>query len=75
MEQVIQVLDTIALMEDLPQKGLGRGQVGTVVEQLGPDAFEVEFVGTNGETYAMLPLRTEQIMVLRHTPVYAAQSS
>lgn len=67
----MQILDAVALVEDLPQKGLGRGQVGTVVEQLGPDAFEVEFVGTNGETYAMLPLRTEQIMVLRYTPAYA----
>jgi len=67
----MQILDAVALVEDLPQKGLGRGQVGTVVEQLGPDAFEVEFVGTNGETYAMLPLCTEQIMVLRYTPAYA----
>ena len=64
-------MDTVALMENLPQHGLGRGQVGIVVEQLGPDAFEVEFVGTNGETYALLPLRTEQIMVLRYTPAYA----
>jgi len=71
MEQTIHVLDVVTLTQDLPQKGLGRGQVGTVVEQLGPDAFEVEFVGTNGETYAMLPLRTEQIMVLRYTPAYA----
>ena len=67
----MQILDTVALMENLPQHGLGRGQVGIVVEQLGPDAFEVEFVGTNGETYALLPLRTEQIMVLRYTPAYA----
>ena len=72
MEQVTQVLDTVALLQDLPQKGLGRGQVGTVVEQLGPDAFEVEFVGVNGETYALLPLRAEQIMVLRYAPADAA---
>ena len=71
MEQVIQVLDAVALLQDLPQKGLGRGQVGTVVEQLGPDAFEVEFVGINGETYALLPLRAEQMMVLRYEPAHA----
>ena len=71
MEQTIHLLDAVTLMQDLPQKGLGRGQVGTVVEQLSPDAFEVEFVGTNGETYALLPLRAEQIMVLRYEPAYA----
>ena len=67
----VQILETVALLQDLPQKGLGRGQVGTVVEQLGPDAFEVEFVGVDGQTYALLPLRTEQIMVLRYAPAYA----
>ena len=41
-------------------------QVLETVALLGPDAFEVEFVGTNGETYALLPLRAEQIMVLRY---------
>ena len=71
MEQVTQVLDTVALLQDLPQKRLGCGQVGTVVEQLGPDAFEVEFVGMDGETYALLPLRAEQILVLRYAPAYA----
>ena len=72
MEQTIHILDAVTLTQDLPQKGLGRGQVGTVVEQLGPDAFEVEFAGMNGETYALLPLRAEQMMVLRYEPAPAA---
>ncbi len=71
MEQTIHVLDAVTLTQDLPQKGLGRGQVGTVVEQLGLDAFEVEFVGMDGETYALLPLRAEQMMVLRYAPADA----
>ena len=37
MNQAIQLLDVVALTEDLPQCGLYRGQVGTVVEALAPD--------------------------------------
>lgn len=32
----IQLLDVVALTEDLPQSGLRRGQMGTVVEVLAP---------------------------------------
>jgi len=71
MEDKIQLLDAVTLTQDLPQKGLRRGQVGTVVEALGEDAFEVEFAGLNGEAYALLPLHAEQIMVLRYAPAHA----
>ena len=43
MSKAIRLLDVVALTEDLPQRGLGRGQVGTVVEALAPNVFEVEF--------------------------------
>jgi len=72
MEDTIRLLDSVTLTQDLPQKGLRRGQVGTVVEQLGAYAYEVEFVGVNGETYALLPLRLDQIMVLRYAPAQTA---
>lgn len=42
------LLDVVALTEDVPQHGLRRGQVGMVVEVLGGDAFEVEFAGNQG---------------------------
>ena len=70
--EYIHLLDAVALTQDLPQQGLKRGQVGAVVEQLAPDAFEVEFVGTDGEAYALLPLRAEQVMVLHYEPVMAS---
>ena len=66
MRQDIDVLSEVALTEDLPERGLYRGQVGTVVESLEPDAFEVEFSDDNGKTYASLALRTDQLMVLHH---------
>jgi hypothetical protein len=71
--QTIHVLDVVALTVDLPDQQLYRGQVGTVVEELGPDVFEVEFSdAANGETYAMLLLKANQLMPLRYTPVQAA---
>ncbi len=69
MAQDIQLLDVVALLEDLPEEQLRRGQVGTVVELLAPNVFLVEFSDNNGRTYAMLELRTEQLMRLYYQPV------
>ena len=73
MNQNISVLDAVTLTQDLPEQKLVRGQVGTVVEQLAPGAYEVEFVSTEGKTYALLPLRAEQMMVLHYEPVQAGR--
>jgi len=64
MSTDINLLDVVALTADLPERGLRRGQVGTVVELLAPDAFEVEFSDDLGRAYASLALRSDQIMVL-----------
>ncbi len=68
MNPEIRVLDVVALTEDIPDRSLLRGQVGTVVESLGPGAFEVEFVDNDGRTYAMLPLKSSQLLVLHYQP-------
>ncbi len=65
----IDLLDVVALLEDLPGHGLLRGQVGTAVEELAPGVFEVEFSDDEGRTYATLALRSEQLIVLRHRPI------
>lgn len=64
----IPMLSTVALLEDLPLQSLRRGQVGTVVEDLGDDACEVEFSDDNGQTYASVALRPDQMMLLHHSP-------
>jgi hypothetical protein len=64
----LQLLDVVALTEDLPERGLLRGQVGTVVEFLGSDTVEVEFADDDGRTYASLALRPNQVMVLHYRP-------
>jgi membrane protein implicated in regulation of membrane protease activity len=62
----IELLDTVALLEDLPQRGLECGEVGTVVEVLAPEVYEVEFSDDDGQTYAQFALRGEQIVVLHN---------
>lgn len=72
MAQNIRLLDVVALTEDVPARGLARGQVGTVVELLADGYFEVEFSGDDGRAYALLPLAPSQMMVLRYEPARAA---
>jgi hypothetical protein len=72
MNHPIQLFDVVALTEDRPEDGLTRGQVGTVVEQLAPDVFEVEFSDNDGQAYAMLALRADQLMVLKYRPATAS---
>lgn len=72
MDSPIQLLDVVALSEDVLQYGLRRGQVGTVVEFLPPDALEVEFSDEQGRTYALVALRPDQLIVLHYQPVRAA---
>ena len=53
----IKLLDTVALIEDLPERKLRSGEVGTV---------EVEFCDDEGQTYAELALRGDQLITLHN---------
>lgn len=48
MTTPIKLLDVVAVADNLPVEKLLRGQVGTVVEVLAPDVFEVEFCDDEG---------------------------
>jgi hypothetical protein len=66
----IRELDAIALTVDLPAQGLKRGDVGTAVLVHGGDqAFEMEFVGYDGHTVALLTLERAQVRPLRANDV------
>ncbi|MCG6133074.1 MAG: DUF4926 domain-containing protein [Nostoc sp. LLA-1] len=68
-KNVLNLLDIVALTEDIPEYNLLRGQVGTIVEILADGvAFEVEFSDRNGQTYESVGLRPAQIMVLHFEP-------
>jgi hypothetical protein len=61
----INELDAVALTCDLPDHGLKAGDVGTaVLVHRDGAAFEVEFIGYDGHTVAVLTLERTQIRSL-----------
>ena len=72
MKDEIKILDTVAVTEDLPEFGLRRGEVGTVVDAWKDGAFEVEFSDDSGEAYTFAALRAEQLMPLYYRQQEAA---
>ena len=65
----LELLAEVALLRDLPERGLVRGQVGTVVEILSPDAVEVEFTDDGGRTYATAGPHRADLVRLHHAPL------
>ncbi len=62
---MIDELNLVVLMHDLPEYGLQAGDVGVVVHVYkGQKAFEVEFVGGAGETVAVVTLRQDEVRPL-----------
>ena len=51
-----ELLETVVLERDLPDHGLRRGDLGTVVELYPPHGLEVEFVTALGKAKALLTL-------------------
>jgi hypothetical protein len=72
MERKIKPRDVVALLVDRPDQGLVRGQVGTVLESLGSNVFEVEFSDDQGRAYALLAIPGGELMILHHKPIAAA---
>lgn len=68
----LEMLSTVALLEDVAAPPLRRGQVGTVVERLTPGVYEVEFSDDEGRTYASLALRVDQLLQPHHHPTHQA---
>ena len=63
--------DLVALLVDLPDKGLRRGDVGTVIEvfeqnEHHPGGYVVEFVAETGEVYAHADITDESQVVQLH---------
>ena len=74
MKNIFNQLDVVALSEDLPEEGLLKGQVGTIVEILSVENFEVEFSNNKGVTYALLPLKSSQLIRLHFNPSRTKQA-
>jgi hypothetical protein len=65
----LELLAEVALLRDLPDLGLARGQVGTVVEMLASDAAEVEFLDNEGKTYATAAIQGVDLVRLHRSPL------
>jgi hypothetical protein len=63
----MKLLNVVALIQDLPELNLYRGNVGTIVEEYEPNVFEVEFSDTNGQAYAIETLNASQLMTIQAT--------
>jgi hypothetical protein len=70
----MKLLDAVALTDELPDQALRRRQVGTIVEVLATNVFEVEFCDLEGRTYALLALPESRLMVSYHEPPAAVAS-
>ena len=62
------LLHAVALLTDLPEQRLARGQVGTVVEQLDDKTSLVEFSDDEGRAYAIVPCPRADLLVLHYVP-------
>jgi hypothetical protein len=61
---LLEAVETFQFMTDNPLI-LPQGQVGTVVEEYKKgEAYEVEFSDENGQTYALVTLKPEQLICL-----------
>jgi hypothetical protein len=55
-------LELVVLKRDIPEHGLARGDVGTVVHVYDDGvAYEVEFILASGETVAVLTLESDDV--------------
>ena len=64
-------LGVVALLVDKPEKRLVTWQVGTVVELLSPDVYELEFLDSKGHAIAVMELKRADLLLLQHEPVMA----
>ena len=55
------LLDVVVLTRDLPDQGLRQGDLGAVVDVLGPETFVVEFVAASGRTQALVTLTSGDV--------------
>jgi hypothetical protein len=68
LQSAVSVLNVVALLADVPARGLARGQVGTVVEVLDDNTALVEFSDDDGRAYAVAPCPREDLLVLHYEP-------
>ncbi len=66
MTNHLRLLDVVALLKNVPEKKLKKGQVGTIVEILENAHYEVEFCNNKGESFALFAVAEKDLMLLHY---------
>lgn len=68
-------LDVVVLTRDVPEHRLKRGDLGTVVDVLGTEALEVEFVTAAGKTEALVTLSAADVRAVSDSDLVTVRPS
>lgn len=66
MKSMFKLLDVVALLDYVSDRRLQIGQVGTIVEELAPSIYEVEFADNQGATIATCAVEADKLLKLTH---------
>lgn len=64
METEIELFKVVALLNNITEKKLKKGQVGTVVKKLAEDVYEIEFCDKSEQTILTTSIHAEYLLVL-----------
>jgi hypothetical protein len=67
-------LETVVLERDIPEHGLRKGDLGSVVELYEPDGLDVEFVRASGKTQALVTLHINDVRSVRDGDLVSVRS-
>lgn len=70
----LNLLETVVLQKDLPDKSLCQGDMATIVEIYEPDGIEVEFVTASGETQALVTLNVDDVRPVSGSDILSVRS-
>jgi hypothetical protein len=68
MMNKLRLLDVVALLADVAEQNVSRGQVGTVLEIHRDGKVLVEFSDEGGKAYAIATLTSNQVLRLQYEP-------
>jgi hypothetical protein len=66
MESNLKILDAVALLKDIPEQKLVKGQVGTIVEKWDTGIYEVEFCNTSSTTLILEEVSENDLLLLHY---------
>ena len=66
----MELLSVVAILKDMPEEGVVRGQVGTLVEGLAPGVWLVEFSDKMGRTCALVDVKEEEMVAMQYEPLH-----